>query len=298
MINSSDFLQSLNTYCTYPRSIVHNSSINSDEQLTAILALSRMSTWIFHPEKYSSTIRTIENLFSRIPIDFNIRPNRLAFYYALINEHMPIVYFCLSNFCPIYLPHHTIDFTQFSMTHHFSYTLFHLISLCSRLTGNYRIARTLLDSYAKTILRIQTYDRTTSMKNVLAYMKLWFDDEDFLLDQALFEHLMSLPYIDDIIEVYGEKKLKPIFGNFTRRILDRQPRARPMCSLKHLCRVKIRQYSQMLCTHRQTNLLEIVSQLDVLPKILRAYLVYTNPRSKSLINSLLNHIPWNHIQWM
>ena len=272
--------------------------MHSDEQLTAILALSRMSTWIFHPDKYSTTIRTIENLFSCIPIDFTIRPNRLAFYYALLNEHMPIVYFCLSNFCPIYLPYQTIDFTQFSMNHHFSYTLFHLISLCSRLTANHRIARTLFDSYAKTILRIQTYDRNTSMKNVLAYMKLWLDDEDFLADQTLFEHLMSLPYIDDIIEVYGEKKLKSMFGNSARRITERQPRARPMCSLKHLCRMKIRQYSQIICTRRQTNLLEILSQLHYLPKILRAYLFYTNPRSKSLINSLLDQIPWNHIQWM
>ena len=272
--------------------------MNPEQQLTAFLALSRISTWIFHPDKYSSTIRTIENLFSRTPIDFTIRPNRLAFYYALFNEHIPIVYFSLANFSPIYLPHNTIDFTHVSMQNHFSYTLFHLISLCTRLTANHRIARTLFDAYARVILRIHTYDRTTSMKNVLAYMKLWFEDEDFILEPTLFEHIMSLPYIDDIIETYGEKKLRSMFGNATQRILERQSRSRSMCSLKHLCRLKIRQYSQMICTHRQSNLAEILSRLDHLPKTLLAYLFYTHPRSNSLINCLLNRIPWNHIQWM
>lgn len=243
-------------------------------------------------------MKTIENLCSRIPIDFTIRPNRLAFYYALLKEHIPIVYFSLANFSPIYLPHHTIDFTHFTMQNHFSYTLFHLISLCTRLTGNQRIARTLFDAYARTILRIQTYDRTTSMRSVLAYMKVWFDDEDFVLDPTLFEHLMSLPYIDDIIEVYGAEKLRSIFGNGARRILERQSRSRSMYSLKHLCRLKIRQFSQMICTHRQSNLAEILAQLDDLPKSLRAYLFYTHLQSNSLINSLLNRIPWNHIQWM
>jgi hypothetical protein len=136
------------------------------------------------------------------------------------------------------------------------------------------------------------------MKSVLAYMKLWFDDEDFVSDPTLFEHLMSLPYIDDIIEVYDEKKLRSLFGIHYQRILDRKPRSRPMYTLKHICRLKLRQFSQIYCERRQINLLKIIPQFSCLPKILQAYLFYTNPRSKSLINHLLNNEPWNTIQWM
>jgi len=254
-----------------------------------------MSTWIFHPDKYNSTIKTIENLFSHISIDFTLRPNRLAFYYALLNEHMPIVYYCLANFAPIDLPHYTIDFAHYPLKNHFSYTLFHLISVCCRLTSNNRIKRTLFDSYAKTILRIHTNDRSSSIINVLAYMKLWFDDQDFVFDQTLFEHLMSLPYIDDIIEGYDEKKLRSIFHVHYQRIIERKS---PMHTLKHLCRLKIREYSQIYCEDRQTNLLKIIPYVDCLPKVLQAYLFYTRIRSKSLINHLLNNEPWNNIQWM
>jgi len=310
--NSSDFLEYLNYYCTIPSqsSIPIYSSLsptennrscsymNHEQQITPFLALARMSTWIFHPDTYDSTINTIENLFSHTSINFLICPNRLAFYYALLNEHIPIVYYCLANFCPIYLPHNTIEFTHFPLKNHFCYTLFHLISVCCRLTSNSRIRRTLLDSYAKTILRIHTYDRSSSMANVLAYMKLWFDDQDFVSDQILFEHLMSLPYIDDIIEVYDEKKLRSLFGVYYQRIIERKPRSRPMYTLKHICRLKIRQYSQICCERRQINLLKIISQLNCLPKILRAYLFYTNIRSNLLINHLLNNEPWNNIQWM
>jgi hypothetical protein len=272
--------------------------MNHEQQITPLLALSRMSTWLFHPDKYESTIKTIENLFSYNQINFTIRSNRLAFYYALLNEHIPIVYYCLANFCSIYLPYNTIEFIHFPLKNHFSYTLFHLISICCRLTSNNRIKRTLFDSYAKTILRIHTYDRTSSMASVFAYMKLWFDDQDFVSDQILFEHLMSLPYIDDIIEVYDVKKLRSLFGIYYQRIIERRPRSKPMYTLKHICRLKIRQYSQIYCERRQVNLLKIVSQLNCLPKILQFYLFYTTIRAKSLINCLLNNEPWNNIQWM
>jgi hypothetical protein len=311
-MNSSEFLKYLDRYCTFPcqSSVAISSSLtpiennrscsymNFEQQITPFLALSRMSTWIFHPDKYDSTMITIENLFSRISIDFSIRSNRSAFHYALIHEHMPIVYYCLANFCPINLLYNTIEFTASPLKNHFTYTLFHLISFCCRLASSSRIKRTLLDSYAKTILRIQTYDRTSSIKNVLAYMKLWFDDEDFVSDQTLFEHLMSLPYIDDIIEVYDEERLRRAFGIYYQCMIDRKPRSRPMHSLKHICRLKIRQTSSIYCERRQVNMLKIVSQLNCLPKILQFYLFYTNIRSKSLINHLLNNEPWNNIQWM
>src|SRR5438874_1967082 len=111
--NSSNFLKYLNYYCIIPTQLsisiysslspIENknhsySYINSEQQITSFLALSRMSTWIFHPDKYDSTMKTIENLFSHIPINFTIRPNRLAFYYALLNEHIPIIYYCLANY--------------------------------------------------------------------------------------------------------------------------------------------------------------------------------------------------------
>lgn len=274
------------------------SYMNHEQHITPFLALSRMSTWIFHPDKYYSTIKTIENLCSHKQINFLIRPNRLAFYYALLNEHMPIIYYCLENFCPIYLPHNTIEFPNSPLKNHFSYTLFHIISVCCRLASNNRIRRTLFDSYAKTILRIHTYDHLSSMANVVAYMKLWFYDQDFVFDQTLFEHLMSLPYIDDIIETYDEKKLRSLFGIHYQRIMNRKPRPKPVFTLKHLCRLKIRQYSQLYCERRQVNLLKVTLQLDCLPKILQAYLFYTRIKSKTLINHLLNIEPWNNIQWM
>jgi hypothetical protein len=257
-----------------------------------------MSTWIFHPDTYESTIKTIENLSSHIPIQFSIRSNRLAFYHALLNEHVPIVYYCLAHFCPINLLHNTIEFTTFSLKNHFSYTLFHLISLCCRLTSNNRVKRTLFDSYAKTILKIHTYDRVSSINNVLAYMKLWFDDQDFVYDQTLFEHLMSLPYIDDIIEVCEEKKLRLLFGLFYQRIIERRLRLRPMHTLKHICRLKIRDYSHISCELRQINMLKIILQIDSLPKTLQAFIFYTRIKSNSLINHLLNNEPWNNIKWM
>jgi hypothetical protein len=310
--SSSDFLTYLDRYCTFPSqsSITMYSSLSPtennrlcsfmhyDQQITPFLALSRMPSWLFHPDKYDATMKTIENLFSRIEIDFSIRSNQFAFHYALLNEHMPIVYYCLANFCPINLLHNTIEFKSSTLKNHFVYTLFHLISVCCRLTPHVRIKRALLDSYAKTILRIQTYDRSSSMKNVLAYTKLWFDDQDFVSDQTLFEHLMALPYIDDIIEVYDEKKLRSLFGIYYQRIIDRKPRSRSMHKLKHICRLKIRDYSSIYCERRQINMLKIVSKLTCLPKVLHAYLFYTTIRSKTLINHLLNNEPWNNIQWM
>ncbi|CAF4367455.1 unnamed protein product, partial [Adineta steineri] len=147
-ISSLDFLTYLDIYCTSSQSSIPMSSslspiennrsytyINYEQYVTPFLALSRTSPWLFHPDKYSSTMKTIENLISHISIDFTIRPNRFAFYYALLNEHMPIVYYCLANFCPIDLLNSTIDFTHSSLKTHFSYTLFHLISVCCRLTS-------------------------------------------------------------------------------------------------------------------------------------------------------------------
>ena len=209
--NSSEFLDYLDRCCTSP---FHSTKsyqspeqyyrpltyINYDQQMTPFLALARMSSWIFHPDRYNATMKTIENLFSHVSIDFSLRPNRYAFYYALLNEHIPMVYYCLEKLCPINLLHNTIDFlTPSSSRNHFSYTLFHIISVCARLVSSSRMKRTLFDSYAKTILRIQTYDRLSSMASVVAYMKLWFSDEDFVFDQILYEHLMSLPYMDDMI---------------------------------------------------------------------------------------------------
>jgi len=310
--NSSEFLTYLDRYCTVPlrSSIEMNSSLspteynhsctynNYEQQSTAFLAFSRMSSWIFHPDKYNSTIKTMENLVSHIPIDFSIRSNRLAFYYALLNEHIPIVYYCLANFCPIDLLHNTIEFKHSSQKNHFSYTLFHLISVCCRLTSNNRIKRILFDSYAKSILRIHTYDRSSSMKSVLAYMNLWFIDEDFVSDQTLFEHLMSLPYVDDIIEEYNENTLRACFGIYYQRIIERKPRSRPLLTLKQICRSKIRHCSQIYCERRQINMLKVIPQFDCLPKTLQAYLFYTRIKSKLLINHLLNNNPWNNIQWM
>ncbi|CAF0734641.1 unnamed protein product [Adineta steineri] len=311
-ISSLDFLTYLDIYCTsssessIPMSsslspIENNRShtyINYEQYVTPFLALSRTSPWLFHPDKYDSTMKTIENLISHISIDFTIRPNRFAFYYALLNEHMPIVYYCLANFCPIDLLNSTIDFTHSLLQTHFSYTLFHLISVCCRLTSSNRIKRILFDSYAKAILRIHTYDRISSMASVVAYMRLWLTDEDFVCDQTLFEHLMSLPYVDDLVEVYDEKTLRTLFGIYYQRFIEHKPRSRPMCTLKQICRTKIRSFSQINCEHQQVNMLKILSQLDCLPKTLQAYLCYTRIKSKLLINSLLNNEPWNTIQWM
>ncbi|CAF4052943.1 unnamed protein product [Rotaria sp. Silwood2] len=309
-----DFLRNLDRYCKFPSqssttttiySLLFSthtndscSCINSEQQKTPLLALSQMSTWLFHCDKYNSTIKTIENLFSHTPIDFSILPNRVAFYYALLNEHMPIVYYCLENLCPINLLHNTIDFTQSSSKNNFSYTLFHLISVCCRLTSNNQIKRTLFDSYAKAILRINTNDRSSSMASVLAYMQLWFEDQDFVYDQILFEHLMSLPYVDDIIRLYDEKQLRSLFGAHYYRVIEQKPRSKPMYALKHICRLKIRHHSQLYCKRQQTNMLKIIPQLNCLPKILQAYLFYTRTKSNSLIDYLLNNRSWNDIHWM
>ncbi|CAF1067535.1 unnamed protein product [Adineta ricciae] len=308
--NSSEFLGYLDRCCTSPFDSTKSCQspeqyyhpctyINYDQQMTPFLALARMSSWIFHPDRYDATMKTIENLFSHVSIDFSLRPNRYAFYYALLNEHMPMVYYCLANLCPINLLHNTIDFlTPSSSRNHFSYTLFHIISVCTRLVSSNRIKRTLFDSYAKTILRIQTYDRLSSMASVVAYMKLWFSDEDFVFDQSLYEHLMSLPYVDDIIEIYDNNFLRVLFGVHYRRIVEHKPHSRPLYKLKELCRSKIRQCTQVYCERRQVNMLIMMSQFDCLPKTLQAYLFYTTFRSKLLINQLLNNEPWNHIQWM
>lgn len=303
-LNSSNFLTYIDTHCTSSnsasqiepiRSYLHN---NSDQQITPFLALCRMSTWIFHPDKYRSTIQTLENLIYLQDIDFQLRPNRLAFYYSLIHEHYPFVYYCLQQFCPIFLPFNTIDFSQISVQNHFNYTLFHIISVCCRLTENTRIRRTFLDSYAKTVLRIHTYDRISSMKKVLAYIRLWLSDEDFLFDQILYEHIISLPYINDIFETYNEHNLRSIFGVHYQRIIERKPRSKPIHSLKHICRLKIRHFSQASCERRQINLLKILTQIDYLPKTLQCYLFYTDYRSTNFINHLINKTSWNDIAWM
>ncbi|UJR31258.1 hypothetical protein I4U23_018758 [Adineta vaga] len=311
--NSSEFFEYLNRYCIYPTQSSEeiysflsptknhrpNTYINYDQHITPFLALARMSSWIFHPDKYETTMKTIENLVSSIPIDFSIRPNCFSFYYSLLNEHMPMVYYCLANLCPINLLHHTIDFLpSCSLRNHFSYTLFHLISVCCRLSSSNRVKRALFDSYAKAVLRIHTYNRSSSMASVVAYMQLWFTDEDFVADQSLYEHLMSLPYIDDIIEVYDEKILRALFDVHYQRIIERKPRSRPMYKLKEICRFKIRQLCQVYCERHQVNMLIMTSQFDYLSKTLQTYLFYTRIRSKLLINKLLNNESWNNIQWM
>ncbi|CAF1512928.1 unnamed protein product [Rotaria sp. Silwood1] len=313
--SSSDFLRNLDRYCTFPLQVLSTTttlhsllfpiqnnctclSINSEQQITSLLALSHMSTWLFHPDEYDSTIKTIKNLVSHIPINFSIHPNQVAFYYALLNEHMPIIYYCLENLCPINLLHNTIEFTNSPSKTHFSYTLFHLISVCCRLTSNNQIKRILFDSYAKAILRINTYDRSSSMASVLAYMQLWFSDQDFVYDQILFEHLMSLPYVEDIILLHDEKKLHSLFGAHYYRVIERKPRSRPMYTLKQICRLKIRHHSQLYCESQQINMLIIISHFNCLPKILLAYLFYTRTKSNSLIDYLLNNRSWNDIQWM
>ena len=265
----------------------------------ALLALSRMSPWIFHPDKYDATMNTLENLFSRVPVDFAVRSNRLAFHHALLNEHMPIVYFCLVNFCPIDLPHNTLSFNNIRVRNHFSRTLFHLISVCARLTFDTRVKHALFDAYAKTILHIVSYDHSSSLRNVFAYMQLWLRDEDFVSDQTLFEHLGSLPYLDDILETYDERTLRVAFGDFYQRLVDRRPRTRPMHRLKHLCRLQIQQHSHAHCERQGINILKALPQFhDYLCPSLRAYLFYTRARSNSLMTCLLYNEAWNRIAWM
>ncbi|CAF1257453.1 unnamed protein product [Rotaria sordida] len=311
--NSSDFLRNLDRYCTFSSQstittigplvfpIPNNCScsyMNSEQQITPLLALSHISTWLFHPDQYDSTIKTIENLFSHISIDFSILPNRLAFHYALLNEHIPIIYYCLENLCPINFLHDTIELTHSPLKNHFSYTLFHVISVCCRLASNNQIKRALFNSYTKAILRINTYDRPSSMTSVLAYMQLWFHDQDFVYDPILFEHLMSLPYVDDIIRLHDKQQLRSLFGTHYYHIIERKSRSRLMYTLKHICRLKIRHHSQLYCERQQTNMLKIIPQLNYLPKILQAYLFYTRTKSNSLIDHLLNNKSWNNIQWM
>lgn len=239
------------------------------------------------------------NLVSHHAIDFSVRSNRAAFHYALLNEHIPLVYYCLAHHCSIDLLHSNIEFNPTHSQNHFSYTLFHVISLCCRLSGRKCIKRILLDSYAKHILRIVTYDRATSMRNVLAYMKLWFRDEDIAYDQTLFDHLVALPYMDDIFEFYDIDYLRTFLGEHSNRLIDYQSRTRTVESLKHLCRKNIRRQMHLHCELRQINLFKVLPQFDRhLPKSLRLYLVYSRVQSNLLINHLVDGIPWNDIQWM
>jgi len=298
-LNSSNFLNYIDTYCASPiepaNSCLHS---NHGQQITPFLALCRMSTWIFHPDKYSSTMQTFENLISLHDIDFSLQPNRLGFYFSLIHEHYPFIYYCLQQFCPIYLPYNTISFTQNSMQNHFNFTLFHIVSVCCRLTDNIRQRRMLFDSYAKAVLCIHTYDRIASMKNVFAYIKLWLADDDFILDPILYEHIMSLPYVNDILETYDQQILRSSFGIYYQRIIERKLRLRSMDSLKHICRLKLRRFSQVSCEHQQVNLLKIFSHINYLPKTLQCYLFYTDHLSKNFVNHLINKTSWNDIAWM
>ena len=245
-------------------------------------------------------MKTIAHLVCREPIDFSLRANRLAFHYALFNEHVPLVYYCLAHFCPIELLHSSIDFNPSHSQNHFSVTLFHLISLCCRLTERPNIKRILFDAYAKHILRIITYDRPTSMRNVLAYLKLWFDDGDFVYDDTLLEHLASLPYIDDLFVEHGDEHLRTLLGEHASRLIEYQNKRPSPDSLKHLCRKTIRRHAQLdRRSTEQANLLKVFLQLNCfLTNNLRRYLVYSRMKSNHLINELVDGIAWNSIQWM
>ncbi|CAF1286712.1 unnamed protein product [Rotaria magnacalcarata] len=313
----SNFLQNLNRYCTIslqslrrtPYSLATQQNdhlrlyIDSTQARTPLLALSVMSPWIFHPEKYYATIKTIENLFSLTPVDFSILPNRLAFYHGLVKEHLPIVYFCLENFCPVILLHNTIEFTYIDTRNHFSLTLFDIISLCCRLTSNNRTKRILLDAFAKGILRIYTLNYSQLTATIIAYVQLWLRNDDFIYDPVLLEHLTSLPYFDEIIHTADSNYLESSFGIYYQRMIA--GKSRPMYQLKHLCRLKIRRCAEIYCEHEQTNMLKILPHLSCLPKTLHGYLFYTTMifklssfRNQPLINHLLNKKSWSQIQWM
>lgn len=271
---------------------------NTGKQITPFLALSTVSVWLFNPERHDATVKTIENLFSRIPIDFSIEPNILAFYYALSNQHLPMVYFCLQNYCPIVFPYNTIDFINLDSKNHFSYTSFHVIAACCRLASNKQTKRALFDAYARTLLRMYTVPYASSIKTVLAYMNLWLEDEDFVYDPILFEHLMSLPFINNILQLNDEKQLRSSFGAHYDYIIEGKSYFKPVYKLKHICRLKIREYGAIYCERKQTNMLKILPTLDCLPKVLQAYIFYTRRRSNSLIHHLLNNQSWNTIPWI
>ncbi|CAF3088451.1 unnamed protein product [Rotaria socialis] len=314
---ASSFLQNLNRYCTmslqsltrtpYSLDTQQNDHlhlyIDSTQAKTPLLALSVLSPWIFHPEKYYATIKTIENLFSLTSIDFSILPNRLAFYHALVKEHLPIVYFCLENFCPVVLLHNTIKFTYIDTRNNFSLTLFDIISLCCRLTSNNRTKRILLDAFAKGILRIDTLHYSQLTATIITYIQLWLRNDDFIYDPVLLEHLTSLPYFDEIIRTADSNYLEASFGIYYQRMIE--GKSRSVYQLKHLCRLKIRRCAEIYCERKQTNMLKILPHLSCLPKTLHGYLFYTTMifklssfRNQSLINHLLNKEPWSQIQWM
>lgn len=298
------FLQCLERYCSpiSPSRIAR--SPNFEQEATPFATLARMNPWIFHPDHYKSTMKTLANLVSHEPIDFSLRSNRFAFHWALVNSHVPLIYYCLANFCPVDLLHNQIEFNSFQTQNHFAMTLFHLISTCCRLTERNSVKRVLLDAYSRHILKIVTYDRFTSMKSVLAYLKLWFNDDDFVLDQTLFEHLVSLPYIDDIFQDYGENYLETFLGEYSSRFIEYRTNSKSVHSLKHLCRKKIRQEIQPNRRSKEkSNLLKSFLQLNChLTNNLRRYLLYSRLRFKSqsnhLIDQLTDGIEWNSIQWI
>lgn len=298
------FLQCLERYCSPISPSRISKSSNCEQETTPFSTLTRMNPWIFHPDQYKSTMKTLTNLVSHYSIDFSIRSNRFAFHWALVNSHVPFVYYCLANFCPVDLLHNQIEFNTLQTQNHFAVTLFHLISTCCRLTERNSIKRVLFDAYSRHILKILTYDRSTSMKNVLAYLKLWFNNEDFVLDQTLLEHLVSLPYIDDIFQDYGENYLKTFLGEYSSRLIDYRSNSKSVHSLKHLCRKKIRQEIQPnRRSNEESNLLKSVLQLNChLTNNLCRYLLYSRLRFKSksndLIDQLADGIEWNSIQWI
>jgi hypothetical protein len=245
-------------------------------------------------------MHTIVNLVSRQSIDFNLHINRRAFHHALVNEHIPIVYYCLSQFCPIVFNCQTIEFVESRHSHrYFLFDRFHLISLCCRLTTNEHSKRILLDAYAKNILRINVNDRQISMTNVLAYMQLWFNDEDIIDDDILFEHIMSLPYIDDIQTMYTKQCLHSCLGQFYSRLFEYRSHSNSIATLKQRCRRIIRQQVHSYCESRQINILKVLMDFNCyLPKTLQAYLCFSRIHTNSLINHLLNNQVWHTIQWL
>ena len=241
-LNRSHFLTYLDRYCLTSKNTsfttlsidnyLSNTSATREQRITPFFALSCMPGWIFHPDEYLATMRTISNLISHHSIDFSIPTNRLAFHYALLNEHMPMLYYALANFCPIDLLHSTIEFRSSRSQNHFSYTLFHVLAVIARLTANNAVRRTLLDSYAKS-LGIAVDSPSVSVGDVLAYAKLWCGDEDLTDDPTLLEHLMSLPFMYQILTVYDKETLESSFGTCYSHMLEYRSASKPVHSLKH-----------------------------------------------------------------
>ena len=301
-LNRGNFLTYLDRYClTSSRALfidnhLAKTSASDEQRITPFLALSGMPGWIFHRDSHLATMRTVANLVSHHPIDFSIRSNRLAFHFALLNEHMPLIYYSLANFCPVDLLYGAIEFRSFDLQNHFTYTLFSVISLCVRLTSNTTIRRTILKAYANSLLTSMPSIPTST---VLAYATLWTNDEDLADDPTVLAHLMSLPKMDEVLGSFDHQTLESAFGSYYSHMVEYRSSSKPVCSLKHLCRLKIRQEAHVYCQRRQVNMLKVLNSFDYcLPRSLQAYLFYTRAKSDKLINHLMRGLPWNELLWV